>query len=189
MSPVSDTAKLVTATDLMEMPEDGYRYELVHGQLVHDRPPGPRHGATASRLQRRLGTWAEEQGGGEVFAAETGFKLRSDPDTVRAPDISFVATQRLPAAGLPDDYLGAPDVAIEVLSPSDRQSAIAEKIQDYLSAGCQQVWVVSIEMRTVTVYKTETDVSVYTAADTLDGDGPLAGFQFDVADIFAGVYR
>ena len=189
MSTMSETAKLVTATDLMDLPDDGYRYELVHGHLVRDLPPGPRHGAIAFRLALRLGMWAQEQATGEVFAAETGFKLQSDPDTVRAPDISFVSSAQLPAAGLPGEDLGPPDVAVEVLSPSDQQSAVAEKIRDYLGAGCQQVWIVSIEMRTVTLYKAETDVRVFTAADTLVGDGPLAGFQFDVADIFGGVYR
>lgn len=181
-----DSPAATTAADLLKLPDDGYRYELLGGQLVRDSPTGFRHGTIASTLCRLLSNWASRERTGYVCAAETGFKLRSDPDTVRAPDVAFVAHARVPADGGPEGfYDGPPDLAVEVLSPGDRMVAVLEKVRDYLDAGVHQVWIVAPRANTVSVYRSPQDVRVLTEDDTLVGDGPVAGFRCSVHELFA----
>ena len=111
---------LVTAAGLLDLQGDGYRCELIRGEVVKMSPTGGKHGVVAHRIGRLLGNWAEQQGIGLVFAAETGFKLTTNPDTVRAADVALVLNQRIPTTGIPDSFWeGAPDLAVEVLSPND----------------------------------------------------------------------
>ena len=119
-----------------------------------------------------------------MCAAETGFKLRSSPDTVRAPDIAFVVTARIPADGGPDGfYDGPPDLAVEVLSPDDRMVDVLDKVRDYLDAGTLQVWIVAPKSNTISVYKSLGEVFVLTEKDTLVGTGPLDGFECSIAEL------
>lgn len=128
---------LVTADQLLRLSAQGKRYELVKGELREMAPTGGRHGRVAIRLGGRLNSYVDEHNLGEVFAAETGFRLSKDPDTVRAPDVAFVARGRLPEEGLPAGYPEiAPDLVVEVLSPSDAA------VEDWLEAGVKLVWVV-----------------------------------------------
>jgi len=121
-----------------------------------------------------------------VFAAETGFVLSRDPDTVRAPDVAFVSRQRIPASGIPDSYISAaPDLAVEVLSPDDRQVEVEEKIQQWLDAGTKAVWIVNPRRRTVTIHRAGADPRVLRESDTLPGDDVVPGFELKVAEIFA----
>jgi Uma2 family endonuclease len=123
---------------------------------------------------------------GAVYAAETGFKLSSNPDTVRAPDIAFISKPRVEQVGDTAGYWpGAPDLAVEVLSPDDRVSEVEEKVSEWLSAGSQQVWVVSPKLRTVTIYTSLTDIVMLTEKDTLKGGGVVPGFEISIAEIFA----
>lgn len=124
----STITRSVTADELLAMPDDGYRYELVKGELIQMSPPGEEHGSVAMRLAARLYFYVEEYNLGVVYAAETGFKLESDPDTVRAPDVAFLSRARREPAGRVDGYWsGAPDLAVEVLSPDDRRRKVDEK--------------------------------------------------------------
>ena len=149
-------------------------------------PPGHLHGVRTMRLGWRLAQHVEANDLGVVYAAETGFKLASDPDTVRAPDIAFVSKNRLEEAGSVEGYWpGAPDLAVEVVSPSDTYTAVEEKAQDYLQAGALAVWVVDPRRSTVTVYTSLTDIAILTGADVLDGGEIIPGFRCKVSDIFA----
>jgi Uma2 family endonuclease len=120
-----------------------------------------------------------------MFGAETGFRLANNPDTVRAPDIAFIAKENLPAE-MPRDgfWPGAPDLAVEVLSPSDRTGEVDEKIDAWLAAGCAAVWVVDPKLQTVTVYRSRTDIQVKTAGETLPGDPVVPGFSCRVDELF-----
>jgi Uma2 family endonuclease len=123
---------------------------------------------------------------GKVYAAETGFKLRSNPDTVRAPDIAFITRQRVEVVGSTKGYWpGAPDLAVEVLSPDDSVSEVEQKVTEWLAAGSKQVWVVSPKMETVTVYRSTTDIDVLAGNETLDGEDVIPGFKLSIAEIFA----
>jgi Uma2 family endonuclease len=139
------TTTLITADELLAMPTGmGKRYELVEGELREMSPAGWRHGKVTVRLTTRLDAHVEENDLGVVFGAGTGFRLASDPDTVRAPDISFISKQNLPEQEPGDGFWpGAPDLAVEVLSPGDRVGEVDEKTEAWLNAGCAAVWVVN----------------------------------------------
>jgi Uma2 family endonuclease len=178
--------KPVTADELLAMPDDGYRYELVKGELRRMAPTGDEHGDITMELAGALYRHVKTERLGKVYAAETGFKLESDPDTVRAPDIAFVTQEKFERTGrLTGFRAGAPDLAVEVLSPSDRVSRVEGKVAQWLAGGARMVWVVSPKLHTVTVYCSLTDIVTLTAKDTLDGADVVPGFQINVAEIFA----
>jgi Uma2 family endonuclease len=177
--------KLLTAEELLAMPDDGRRYELVKGELVSMAAAGGRHGIIASRLDHRLRNFVEAHGLGEVCAAETGFRLTKDPDTVRAPDVSFITRQRLPAGEAPDGFWPfAPDLAVEVVSPSDRFDDVLSEVQEYLSAGTRLVWVFHPRTKTVMVYRANGEVVWVREQDELSGEDVLPGFRCRVAELF-----
>jgi Uma2 family endonuclease len=177
---------LVTADELLMMPDDGFSYELVKGELKRMPPTGDAHGGVTMALAAPLYQYVKLNKLGRVYAAETGFKLESDPDTVRAPDVAFVSAERIEAAGRVLGYRsGAPDLAVEVLSPGNTKREMAEKIDEYFAAGARLVWVVSPKLKTVTVYRSLTDIVMLTEKDTLDGGEVVPGFHIPVAEIFA----
>jgi Uma2 family endonuclease len=167
------------------MPDDGYRYELVKGELIQMSPTGDEHGRVTVRISSPLYFYVEEHNLGVVYAAETGFKLESDPDTVRAPDVAFLSRARREVAGRVDGYWsGAPDLAVEVLSPSDRRGKVDEKVANWLAAGTQVVWVVNPKLRTVTIHQSGADVVTLTELDQLEGGDVVPGFRIAVAKLF-----
>jgi Uma2 family endonuclease len=176
----------VTADELLAMPDDGYRYELVKGELRKMAPTGDEHGDVTMELAGALHQYVKKHNLGKVYAAETGFKLESDPDTVRAPDIAFVSRVKVEKTGrLKGFRSGAPDLAVEVLSPSDRVSRVEGKVAQWLEGGARMVWVVSPKLHTITVYRSLTNIVTLTEKDKLDGADVVPGFQIDVAEIFA----
>lgn len=176
----------VTADELLAMPDDGYCYELVKGELLRMPPPGSEHGRVTMELAAPLHQFVKQHRLGTVFAAETGFKLESDPDTVRAPDIAFVRLARLLETGRLEGYrFGAPDLAVEVLSPSDTMRKVERKVAQYLETGAQMVWVVNPKLRTIAVYHSLIDIVTLTEKDTLDGGDVVPGFEIKVAEIFS----
>ena len=176
----------MTAEELLSLPRGQFRYELINGELKKMSPAGHNHGRIAVRLTVPLAVYAREKGLGEVYAAETGFKLSSDPDTVRAPDVAFIRQRRVKEVGETKGYWpGAPDLAVEVLSPDDTVSEVEEKVAEWLEAGAHMVWVVSPKLHTVTVYRSLTDIETLTEKETLDGGNVVPGFQISIAEIFA----
>jgi Uma2 family endonuclease len=124
---------------------------------------------------------------GRVFGAETGFRIARDPDTVRAPDLAFVSHSRLPAGRSPDGYLDlAPDLVVEIVSPSDRAQDVQEKMQDWMQAGSRLGWLFYPARQPVAVYRSATEVHLLGPDDELDGGDVLPGFRCPVRDFFPG---
>lgn len=175
----------MTADELLRLPPDGHRYELVEGELKVMTPASPRHGRIAMRLGSLIEQHARQYDLGVVYAAGTGFQLREDPDTVRAADAAFVATAHIPPEGEPEGYWAiAPDLVVEVVSPSDSASALQSKVADWLRAGCRLVWVVYPDTQTVAEHRSVTEVRMLTADQTLEGGDVLPGFACGVSEIF-----
>jgi Uma2 family endonuclease len=182
---MNTATKLFTADDLLKEPRDGYRYELTKGKLIREPPAGNIHGKRTMRLGWRLARHVEANDLGVVFAAETGFRLASDPDTVRAPDIAFVSKARVEQVGEFEGFWpGAPDLAIELISPGDLYTSVDDKIEEYLSAGTRAVWVVDPRRQTVTVYRSLSNITILTEAGTLKGGDIIPEFSCRVAEIF-----
>jgi Uma2 family endonuclease len=180
------TTQLITAEDLLRIPDDGLRYELVRGQLITMPPAGNIHGNRTMRLGWRLAQHVESNDLGVVYAAETGFKLTSNPDTVRGADIAFVSRTRLEEVGDVEGYWpGAPDLAVEVISPSDTYTEVEEKVAEYLQAGAKAVWVVNPRRRTITVHRSLSDITMLTEQDMLEGGDVIPGFRCRVRDVFS----
>jgi Uma2 family endonuclease len=174
---------LISAAELFQMPNLG-RCELVRGELIMMSPAGAEHGRIVGNLTILLGNFAKSHKQGRIMGAETGFIIRRDPDTVRAPDVAFIRADRLPDK-LPQGYFdGAPDLSVEVLSPNDRASEVQGKIRDWLEAGCRAVWIVDPETKSVTVYKSAHDIAVLGAADKLTDEQLLPGFSANISEIF-----
>jgi Uma2 family endonuclease len=179
------TTTLTTAEQLLAMAGDGHRYELVAGDLRMMSPSGWEHGEVVGNLHTLLGNHVRRQKLGKLFGAETGFLIGRNPDTVRAPDIAFVAKQHVPAKKPEEAYWpGAPDLAVEVLSPNDKTGDVDEKIAAWLAAGAAAVWVVDPKLRTVTIYQSTTSVQVKTAGELLQDDSVVPGFSCSVDEIF-----
>lgn len=172
--------------DLYTLPDDDRHYELVHGQFVSEPPPGGRHGRIAARLVQRIGAHVEAQRLGVVLTCDTGFILHRRPDTVRAPDVAFVRRERYIAF---DDEIsalpGPPDIAIEVLSPSDSFTGVHAKVADYLAAGTPLVWIVDPDQRQVSSYRDLLEPQITTESGKMTAEDLLPGFCLSVADIFA----
>jgi len=185
---MSDSAyrpKPLTVEDLPWLaPEEG-RCELVAGTLVREPPPGGTHGGIAVDVAALLHPFVRERRLGRVFV-ETGYVLAHDPDTVRGPDVSFVSADRLATGDLRGPYLvGAPDLAVEIVSPSDGWRQVAAKVAEYLGAGGGAVWVIDPGRQTVTTHLPDRPPVTLGRGETLHGDPYLPGLRLPVADLFA----
>jgi Uma2 family endonuclease len=180
---MSPPTALVTADELLHRYLPDKRVELVRGVLIVREPAGSRHGLVAMNLGVEIGGHARRTGAGRVFAAETGFKLASDPDTVRAPDVAFVTRERVPVTETTGYAAAAPDLAVEVLSPGERPGEVLAKVADWLTAGTRLVWVVDPERRLARVYRQDGSESIGTADGALDGEDVLPGFSCELASV------
>ena len=179
------THKPVNAEDLLRLSGDGTRRELVRGEVHTMTPAGNIHGRIAINLTTPLDSYVREHELGTVYAAETGFKIASDPDTVRDPDAAFVSRARVETVGDIEGYWpGAPDLAVEVVSPNDSYAALEEKVADWLRAGTRMVVVVEPRGRTVSVRRSITEVVVLAEGDVLDGDDVVSGWALPVVEVF-----
>ncbi len=183
---MSAVVQFVTATELLNMPDDGFRYELIRGELKKmSPPPGDVHGRVAMKFAWRLGQHVETNKFGDVYAAETGFLIEKDPDTVRAPDCAFVSRQRREAIGDVQGYFpGAPDLAVEVISPSDTYTEVEEKALAWLAAGSSVVLVLNPRKRTVTAYRSVSNITIMDEHAVLDLSDVVAGFKVAVNALF-----
>jgi len=168
---------LLTAADVERMSIPDKQVELVRGRLVVHEPPGSWHGAVAANLAYLLGDFVRRHEWGVVFAQDTGFKIGSDPDTVRAPDVAFVARDRTGAIRARGYAELAPDLLAEIVSPDDRPADVLAKVADWLGAGTKLVWVIDPERSEARVYRQDGSLAVLGEHESLDGEDVLPGFS------------
>lgn len=186
---MSTTTRLMTADELLSMPKfvDGNDcfYELIAGELRTMSPTGGTHGFVTARLTIAIGHHVEAHDLGMMFGAECAFKVKTNPDTVIAPDVAFVRYEKIATVENIDKFLPfAPDLAIEVLSPSNTVSEIDEKIELFLAAGTQAVWIVNPRRRTVTIHPQQNAPRILTEDDTLFDEDILPGFRYELSRLF-----
>jgi Uma2 family endonuclease len=173
----------LTAVEFGKLPdEEGYTHELVRGRVVREPLPRPEHGVLDVRLAARLHAFVDGKGIGVVLA-NAGFVIAEDPDTVRGPDLAFVAAARVPAYSGEYWRLG-PDLVAEILSPSNSASATQARVLEFLAAGTRAVWVIDPRQRAVTVYRSARDIRILTGTDELDGGDVLPGFRLPLPELF-----
>jgi len=175
-------AQTITAQQFFEMPGQD-RFELVQGELAPMSPPGFDHGCIVLDVAAALREFVQSRKLGLV-AVEAGFCVARDPDTVRSPDVAFVRAERIPPGGVRAFFQGAPDLAVEVISPSDRASEVISKARDWLQSGCIAVWVIDPETKTATVYSRGPQTLFLAAGDTLACEELLPGFCLPISRVF-----
>lgn len=177
-------AKLMTAEELLREQPPHKRSELIRGRLVVREPAGGRHGDVTMRVTLPLANHVKEHDLGRVYAAETGFKIESDPDTVRAPDVAFIRKERLPDTE-PKGYPAyAPDLVGEVLGADDRPGEVLAKVGAWLDAGVKLVWVVDPGKRIARVYRADGGESQLQGGDSLDGEDVVPGFSLPLEQLW-----
>ena len=182
---MSIASQAFTAEQLLQLPRGKMRYELVKGELLTISPSGSEHGVVTIQLSALIAQFVSATGAGLAFGAETGFLIERNPDTVRAPDFAFIRRERIPPGGLPKGYWpGAPDLAVEVVSPNDTAREVDDKAKDWLCAGSLAVWVVDPHSKTVTVYLVGGLVNTLAEGSILERGDLLPGFRCPVADVF-----
>lgn len=175
---------LITAEELLKMGDIG-RCELVKGEIIRMSPAGHVHGKIAMEIGRFLSNYVVENRLGVVYAAETGFIISRNPDTVRAPDAMFVSTERLSEISETDSFLSiAPDLAVEVISPSDPWTEVEEKLDEYFRAGVKLIWVLEPKTKRAYVYRSPTAVRILSESETLSGEEIVPSFEISVSKLF-----
>jgi len=175
------TKTLLTWEQFEQLPDDDMRHELDEGELISMPPTFTLHGKIQAQISAALLNFVRQHSLG-VVTNDSGFRL--SPDTVRAPDISFVRADRARAVDLERRFEGAPDLAVEVISPSETATQIARKVQQYLRAGTETVWVVYPREQTIHVFESSHNARILEAADQLESPALLPGFSIRVSDLF-----
>jgi Uma2 family endonuclease len=172
-----------TLEQLARMPEDELRHEIDEGELIEMTRPKRRHGRLQARIARLLGAHVENRQLGEVLT-ESGFVLQRNPDTLRGPDVAFVRAERL--AGLAEDEWieGAPDLVVEIVSPSDTARQMGRKVQQYLAAGTRAVWIVYPDIQSVWVFESSGQGRLVEGDTVLSSPNAPPGFEIPVREIF-----
>lgn len=181
---MSSAAGLMTAEALWCMPKDGMRRMVVEGELRTMSPAGFEHGAVGTRFLRLIAQFVAEHNLGEVVGADTGFVLSRDPDTVRSPDVAFVRHDRLPNPLPVKFWEGPPDLAVEVVSPSDTVYEVEETVEAWLAGGTREVLVIIPRQRTIRVAAIGREDIFYRMGQTLEGLATVPGFRCELAAIF-----
>lgn len=180
---ITSTAQLITGEELAQMGDIG-PCELIDGRIVPLSPADVMHGVVTIRLGSRLEMFVSKHDLGHITGGEVGIYIQRNPDRIRAADVAFVSKQK--SAEPISHFLDvAPELVVEIISPSDRWQDIRAKLIDYFSIGVERVWIVEPEPRKVLVYQSPTVVTELQVDDTLEGEGLLTGFRLNVADIFA----
>ena len=178
------TERLMTAEEAAQLSTVNRRFELVKGAYVAMSPAGKKHGKIANKIAFLLTRHVVQNQLGEIAAAQTGFLLARKPDTVRAADVAFLSKERAAQDDASAAYWTvAPDLAVDVVSPNDDPDEVQQKVEDYLAAGTRMVWVVYPKPRSITVYRSLTDIKVRRGADALTGEDVLPGFECKVSDV------
>ena len=175
----------MTADELIRLPRGQFRYELINGELKTMSPSGHTHGRVTMRLSAPLAQFVWDNKLGEVYGAETGFKLTSNPDTVLAPDIAFISVERFKKGSQVKGYWpGPPDLAVEVLSPAESERKVKIKIGQWFEFGTQEVWIVDPRKATVVVYRSPSDSTTFSKSESLKGGEILPGFSIELTRLF-----
>ena len=182
---MSTTQHAITTAEELLQATHLERCELVRGQLKMMSPAGFEHGAIVMRIAGPLWAHVRQHDLGVITGAETGFSIERDPDTVRAPDVGFVKKDRVPEARVRAFYPGAPDLAVEVVSPDDRKREVLAKVQNWLETGCAVVWVVNPDERSLTAYRLRNQKVEGAECEALTGDELVPGFKLPADEIFA----
>lgn len=181
---------LMTPDEFLVYPLSDVKAELVRGELRVTPPAGAPHGRVSTNLVVLLASYLKGRGLGWVYADGVGYQLLELPRTVRSPDVSFVRANRLPPEGIGPGFLKlAPDLAVEVLSPSESASELEEKLEDYRACGTPLLWVVDPVRRTVMIVANDAPVRWLRESDRLDGGNVVPGFSCDVTELFEGIAR
>jgi Uma2 family endonuclease len=181
---IDHSGELVTANELLTLETPGKSTELVRGKLIVREPPGTYHGRVQGILHVLVGSYVRTHALGAVLGQDTGFKIASDPDTVRAPDLAFVDRARVAQIARRGYAALAPDLVAEILSPEDRPGEVLTKVGDWLEAGVRLVWVIDPDRRVATVYRADGSVMTVAAEADLDGEAVLPGLSFRLAELF-----
>ena len=178
-------SELLTADDLLRLYADGVRGELIRGALSETMPAGLRHGQIAVNLAILLGVFVKPKKLGVLAGSDSGVLLERDPDTVREPDVAFFSAEKIPPdADIPGYAEVAPDLVVEIVSPTDRLSAVNDKALMWLRYGVRLVWVVRPEERLVDVHRDGHPVVTLDESAALDGHDVLPGFSCAVREVF-----
>ena len=176
---------LLTADEFVDLyrHRDG-KFELVRGEVIEMEPPGEEHGEVALNIGSSFHGYSRQSGAGRA-GVETGHRLESDPDTVRGPDVYFSRSRRLGGRERGAGFVaGAPDIAVEVVSPYDAEAKVARKVGEYLAAGALRVWAVYPASRRVVAHRADGGAVCYAGDDVITDEELLPGFSLPLADIF-----
>ena len=185
MAEAAAAEKLMTAEEFLLIPEDGLERELVKGRVIVLGGTSSLPAVVAAQFVIVVGSFVLQHRLGRVGGADWGFRLFEDPDTVRVPDAAFVRAERLPPSGMPRGFFpGPPDLALEVMSPSNTLADVLAKVSEYIAAGVRLVWVVDPEKRRATVFRPDELPLTVGADGVLDGEDVLPGFELRLADIW-----
>ena len=185
-TPQEPALRLLSIEEYARLEEsDGYGSELVEGVLVREPRPGVRHGQVQARLVLTIGNHIQREGLGGTVVSDVGVVIHGRPQTVRGPDVAYWADGRLPDP-LPEGFAGvAPDLAVEIVSPSNTVSEMAEKVTEYLSEGTRMVWILDPRSRTAMIYRARDDIRILTADEPLDGSDVLPGLWIRLGDLLS----
>lgn len=175
----------ITTAEQLTQAGDMGPCELVRGELIMMTPSHFPHARIGAEILANILIFVKLHQLGMVTGADGGYLFERSPDTVPAPDVGFVAAARIPPEGIEGYFPGAPDLAVEVNSPSDRVSEVLAKVHSWLAVGCRMVWVVDPPTRTVTVYRPQNRVALFGASDSLSGEDVLPGFQLPLVEVFS----
>lgn len=178
MSTQAETRR-IAGEELFDMPDLG-PCELVKGEIKRMSPTGRIHGNVEARLAQRLSDFVEEHELGEVMVGEVGIYTERNPDTVRGADVLFISHERLGAAASEGFLDVAPELVVEIMSPTNTWEEVRRKIEEYFAIGVERVWIVEPENRAVQVYQSPDAVHTLSSTDVLEGEGMLDGFALPI---------
>lgn len=184
MDPMVREGRLLTIDEYAELPDDGWRTELVRGRVVREPQPSYQHGSVQARIIFLLGRYLETHALDLTCSGPFGVITEEGPDTVRGPDLSIFRKERLADLHRAGFLRGAPELAVEVVSPSNKAGEIQEKVLEYFTAGARLVWVVYPRRKTVAVHASSREARFYGEDDDLDGGDVLPGLRVPVSELF-----
>ncbi len=180
----------ITIEEFYEKAMEGFRGELVRGELRETLPTSILHGIIAGRIAIILGMFVMQKELGEVLTAETGFKLFVNEKTVRVPDVAFLSNEKLAEVkDFSKFFNGTPDLAVEVISPSETYDEVQGKLEDYLAAGVKTVWIVRPKQKSITIYNSLFDFRVFQEDEEIGGGDVLPNFKCKLENIFGNLPR